>query len=539
MSQRFSDHSGSSCPEVIIVGSGPAGVSAAWPLLEAGIAVTMIDAGSETPLPSPPRGDIGSFRRDPSRWEVQFGRNLAGLQLDGDQSPKLSTPLAREVLTGFATTIGLQVRDFLALGSLSRGGLSNIWGAVAPVYDDEDLADFPIRQADLLPSYAAVMARIGVSGSAGAHGLPVEEGPMLTAPAQRLLNAAVRSPSRDGFVLERTTNAVLMGARSGREPCARCGLCLWGCERRSVYVSGLEIPQLGRFPHFRYFGGALVRRLLPHAEGHAVDIEGKTGRVLLPAPRILLAAGTTATTSLVLRRLGFTGSTRLLTNPVSVMAFMIPALFATPPPKRSFALGQLSYRLPLRDGGRAAGVIYGADALPLAAIAAGLPISRPAALRLTRALAPSVLLAMCYLPGRFSANTLRVADGDDQRQIVIIEGEQTEEARETLLAAGRRLAREMRRLGAFALPGSLKILQPGADAHYAGTLPMGGNGPAACAPTGELKACPGLYIADGAVLPYLPAKHCTLTIMANADRIARALATHILSEREVRPEVCQ
>ena len=98
-------------------------------------------------------------------------------------------------------------------------------------------------------------------------------------------------------------------------------------------------------------------------------------------------------------------------------------------------------------------------------------------------------------------------------------------------AAGRRLAREMRHLGAFALPGSLTILQPGADAHYAGTLPMGGNGPAACAPTGELKACPGLYIADGAVLSSLPAKHCTLTIMANADRIARHLAARILSER--------
>jgi len=528
---RFSHHSGSNCPEVIIVGSGPAGVSAAWPLLEAGVTVMMIDAASEVPLPAAPRGDIGSFRRDPSRWKVQFGGNLAGVDPSGDQSPKLTTPLAREMLAGFATTIGLRVRDFLALGSLSRGGLSNIWGAVAAVYDDEDLAGSPVRHADLLPSYAAVMQRIGVSGSAGADGLPVEEGPTLTAPAQRLLSAASRSPSRNGFVLERTINAVAMSERSGREGCARCGMCLWGCQRNSIYASGLELPQLCRFPHFRYFGGALVRSLLPQGKGHALEISCKNGRMLLPAPRILLAAGTIATTSLVLRRLGSIGSTRLLTNPVGAMAFMIPALFATPLPERSFALGQLSYRFPLRDGGRAAGVIYGADALPLVGIAGRLPISRPAALRLTRALAPSLLLATCYLPGRFSANTLRVADDDNQRQIVIIEGVQTEDARDTLIAVGRRLAREMRRLGAFALPGSLTIAQPGADAHYAGTLPMGGNGPTACAPTGELKACPGLYIADGAVLTDLPAKHCTLTIMANADRIARYLAARIVSER--------
>jgi choline dehydrogenase-like flavoprotein len=528
---QFSDRWGSNYPEVIIVGSGPAGVSAAWPLLEAGIRVTMIDAASENPLIAPPRGNIGCFRSDRSRWEVQFGHNFSALDLGSDQSPKLTTPLARELLAGFAARIGVQARDFLALGSLSRGGLSNIWGAVAAVYDDEDLAGFPIHQADLLPSYAAVMRRIGVSGAAGGHGLPVDEGPTLTAPAQRLINAASRSSSRNGFILERTTNAVLMDARSGREPCARCGMCLWGCQHQSIYVSSLELPQLCRFPHFRYVGESLVRRLLPDDRGHALEIGGKIGRVLLAAPRILLAAGTIATTSLVLRRLNFTGSTRLLTNPVAAMAFIIPRLFATPLPKRSFSLGQLSYRFPLREGGQAEGVIYGADTLPLAGIAARLPVSRPVALRLTRSLAPSLLLATCYLPGRFSANTLRVADNDNERQITVIEGELTQIARDTLLAAGRRLAREMRRLGAFAIPRSLSIAIPGTDAHYAGTLPMDGSNQAACAPTGELNACPGLYIIDGSILPSLPAKHCTLTIMANADRIARHLAARIASER--------
>jgi choline dehydrogenase-like flavoprotein len=34
---------------------------------------------------------------------------------------------------------------------------------------------------------------------------------------------------------------------------------------------------------------------------------------------------------------------------------------------------------------------------------------------------------------------------------------------------------------------------------------------------------PGVHVVDGAVLPVLPAKAHTLTIMANADRIASAL----------------
>jgi choline dehydrogenase-like flavoprotein len=41
---------------------------------------------------------------------------------------------------------------------------------------------------------------------------------------------------------------------------------------------------------------------------------------------------------------------------------------------------------------------------------------------------------------------------------------------------------------------------------------------------GELNAAPGLHLVDGSLLPSIPAKFTTLTIMANADRIGRHLA---------------
>jgi choline dehydrogenase-like flavoprotein len=40
---------------------------------------------------------------------------------------------------------------------------------------------------------------------------------------------------------------------------------------------------------------------------------------------------------------------------------------------------------------------------------------------------------------------------------------------------------------------------------------------------GELNALPGVHVVDGSALSDLPARHCTLTIMANADRIARGI----------------
>ena len=74
------------------------------------------------------------------------------------------------------------------------------------------------------------------------------------------------------------------------------------------------------------------------------------------------------------------------------------------------------------------------------------------------------------------------------------------------------------------LPGSFVAGPLGADLHYAATLPISKH-PSAheCRINGELAGLPGVYVIDGAALPRLPAKAHTLTIMANADRIARFL----------------
>jgi choline dehydrogenase-like flavoprotein len=510
---------------VIIVGSGPAGVSAAWPLLEAGVPVLMIDAAPLVPFPAPPRGDITAFRGDPNRWTVQFGADLGGLAAMGNLSPKLATPLGRAVLGGYAESIGVSTKDFLVLGSLAVGGLSNIWGAVAAVYDDADLRGFPFRYAELQPSYEAVMRRIGVSGFEDHARAPASQGPRLTPPLQRILDTARSRSLPAGLELAPSTNAILMEDRDGRAACANCGLCLWGCHRGSIYASRQEIPALRGFPHFTYRPGVSARRLLPASPRPAIEVAQDGVLGIMTGQRILLACGAIATTALVLRYLGADASpVRLMTNPVAAMAFLVPSLVGAALPSKSFSLAQLAYRLALADGHHAAGILYGVDALPLTAIADWMPVSRPVALRLGRALAPALVLATCYLPGSFSANTMRLA-GEGEPAPVLIEGSRTAAADAALRQAGRALGRMLRRFGAYALPGSLAFAPPGADGHYAATLPMGGAGPMGTDLCGEIRWLPGVHAVDSAVLSELPAKHCTLTIMANADRIARRLVS--------------
>jgi len=69
------------------------------------------------------------------------------------------------------------------------------------------------------------------------------------------------------------------------------------------------------------------------------------------------------------------------------------------------------------------------------------------------------------------------------------------------------------------------LAKPGTDAHLAVTFPMGSSSVNGTNSAGELKETRGLRLVDGLVLPSLPSKHTTLTIMANADRIGRSIVS--------------
>ncbi len=486
-------------PDVIIVGSGPAGVSAAWPLVRAGHRVLMLDAAA-APLPAaPPHATLAAWRGDPRRWAHELGRD--GALPDPRLSPKFATPLARAVLAGLevATQGG-----YVAVGAHAAGGLSRIWGALAARWSDADLMPFGAEAEAIRAGYAAVSARIGVSDT-----------PRYTDAVARIAQGG----ALPGIAIASAPNAVLDHAEGGRAGCTACGLCLYGCGSGAIYHAAQELPALRRFANFTYRAGVRVDALggTPHAPAvHAGDRR-------FAARAVILAAGTLATTGLALRRLGQIDTpVRLESNPVAGMAFVVPGLIGADLPGRSFGLGQSFYAME-QDGVETAGVFYGADTLPLATIADRLPVSRHYALQAARALAPALVFATGYLPGRFSDNWLSV----DRAGRLSVEARDTPEATRLLRGSFRRLARQLRTRGVYGVPWSLQLMPPGADAHPAGTLPIGGVGPARILADGELAGAPGIHVADGAALPTLSARHPTLTIMANADRIGVAVAARL------------
>jgi choline dehydrogenase-like flavoprotein len=506
--------------EVLIIGSGPAGVSVAFPLVQAGRRVLMIDGDGTAALPSP------EVSQTEPPWHRSLGKGLEALQPEDGLSPKLRTPTARMIVDAFHQTTDIATDNFAAVGALARGGLSRIWGGYVGEFDDDDLTGWPVRFADLQPSYRAVTERIGVSGSddddmAAFHGLsgPVMPAPPIGPAAASMIDRYRRSAPQTGFSLGLARNALLTADRPDRNACDFSLSCLWGCARGAIYDARQDLLALRRHPNFRLIDDACAVRLERDDDAwRTVTQDGRTFR----APRMALAAGALGTLRLVAPLLpAELPRLRLLSSPVMVMPLMLPHLLGATAPESGYALAQLGYttRLSSAPGDYVTGGLYEVAALPMSSFVARLPLGRRAGTVLFGALAPALAVATSYFPGRFSANVASwtVTDGEAQ---IAIRGEFTDDFASLAATTQKRLRKIWRTLGAWALPGGSTAM-PGTDVHFGGLFPMGLDAAFGSSRHGELNAAPGVFVVDGSSLPTVPSKFITLTIMANADRIGR------------------
>lgn len=517
--------------DVLIIGSGPAGISVAWPLVKAGLAVTMLEANSVELPASPIATSYTAWRNNPNRWRDILGNDLEELTADINYSPKYSTPLGRAVIHhGSNLSPELHIENAVVARAGTVGGLSSIWGAFCAAFNETDMKGFPISYETLAPSYRAVAERIGLSGAMDdlsdflGPDLPLQLPLPLNAPARYVLKN-YKLHTRSGFKLGQARNAVLTAPRPGRSACVECGLCLYGCGRKSIYNSAEEIPELLRFSNFAYLQNAKVSKLISIGnEEHKIQVILNQTVTTVAARTFVLAAGTLNTTALLLDYYGlYEKGVRLLSNPVAGMAFIVPKFIGQDFSANSFGLGRLSYRLGLKADHYATGVMYGADTLPLDLFASRMPFTKPLSWALSSALAPAILMTTCYLSSDMS-NMQLYLNLENGKQVLHIRGDMPSATNSELRSAGKKLARHMANLGAYLVPGSLTVSPPGSDGHLAGTVPMGGTGPLACTKDCELTSGKGFYVVDGAWFPSLPPKHCTFTIMANAVRVGEEIA---------------
>src|SRR5690606_6228608 len=92
------------------------------------------------------------------------GHDFRALRELGAVSPKLRAPTLGYVFNDFLSENNINAKDFIAVGSLAPGGLSNGWGCGVARLSHAELAEFPFSGDSLDKSYEMVATRMGISG---------------------------------------------------------------------------------------------------------------------------------------------------------------------------------------------------------------------------------------------------------------------------------------------------------------------------------------------------------------------------------------
>lgn len=531
-------------PDVLVVGSGPSAVCAARVCVDRGLDVHMLDVGHDdtTYRPIVPDQPFSVIRRtDPAQHRYFLGDRLEGLPEGSVRVGAQLTPPRQFIVEKSDEQLPYESRDFFPMQSLALGGLGAGWGAQTLTYSDEELRRAGLPPDDLRRHYPRVVEVVGVSAATDddiapdtLEGIGSPQPPLdLDSGATRLLEAYRRIAPRlhaSGFRMGRTPLAVLSRDLADRRANPYHDMDFWSESRRSIFRPRYLVESLRSEPGFRYTPDRLVTRF-ESAEGGAVRVTAWNVRTgsweRFEAHRLFLGAGAINSARIVLRSAKSPRAVPILCNRYAYVPTVQWRMLGRAADDRRHSLSQLcAVWDPQRCCDSAITChFYGYRSLLLFKLVKEMPLPPWAGLRVARLLVNSLMIVGIHHPDAAEGEkSLRLVSDAPPTGKLAITYEDTPERRSAQDRMERRLLKILRRLGC--LP-TCRI-DPGkaSSIHYAGTLPVvppeGGDGWTRI--DGRLVDFPNVFVGDSSAWRFLPSKGPTLTIMANAMRVAHALA---------------
>jgi len=519
-----------------IVGTGAAGGILAHQLASAGFKVISLEQGEALPETY--------FSEDNPAWtKKDFGlRPDTKFPLDPHRAIFEHELFATD---GTRSTTEASQKNFEHYQIIKLNGLQNLWNGVSVRFGPKDFADWPITYDDLAPDYGAVEKLITVCGTIeGLDDLPDGEfvPPKPMRPPDQLVIDAIHKIDPHGTDIIANRKAIETRAESPQH-CVSLGLCTSGCAQGSIYkFSTRLLPEIENLKNYTLRINSKVVSLIRDKDtNRIIDLEGidtKSGKKFnIKADKYILSAGAVETPRILFNSQddGFTdglanssGSVgrNLQDNPKVAASSSLYKLWGT---KAQYDVGYgdlliaLS-RAKLDDGSDfnfIGHVIHTFPYTPFYLEGFGMipKFLRPFFARL---MYKSYVTVAFFAPAEaVETNRIVLCDEVDDYGVkkVDIQFKQPPRSRamqEKMITFAKKIIRKAS--GTLILGG---IDDAGTGIHYAGTCRMSAEADKGVV-NRDLQAHDheNLYICDGGVIPVLPDKHLTLTIMALAHRLA-------------------
>lgn len=464
--------------DVVIVGSGPAGVSTAYPLIKAGLKVAIIDGGLEDRRIDEKLDDFSDINLTKTSNAYELFRNNSFIFNKTYRLLRIKSKI--EIIQ-----------------TLSKGGFSKFWHGISDFFTSSEIEATGMPALEIQREYKKMAAQIKLESK-----LP----------------------------LDIHSKLILRASKSK----ANLSSTIYTLPSAANYVNTLSIDVFKKFKNFTYIPNQLVYKVkdnLKFVKIQTISID-KSLKSMFQARFLILAAGSINTTRILLRSLElFSYQTTFLTKAHYVIACLhLRTLFK----KKNFKkmkLGQLAISSKQTQRGLSKFFIQLFRFNPLAIQKATkyVPLPKPIAQILIRIIAPSLMFADIRFPALESKDKFCKLRRDlDKKDILEIQFKETREELRDHQKELKKIKQQLKALGLFPL-------KTGSDyitGHYAGGVPYQQRpGKISVDINGKLHQANRIYIADSATWRALPAKAPTLTIMANAARVGKKVLENFLNER--------
>ena len=533
--------------DVVVIGTGPSGINAAQTLVEAGLKVLAIDAGKTSKYEQEVFKDTNflDFRKNNKEQKKHLlGKNFESINLEKTKIGAQLTPqrkhLVEDVDKFFKTNFPDQSSSsnaFQNFETLATGGLGVAWGLGCCEFSDQELSACGLDINEMKESYQLITNRIGISKAdenVKNYTLKNSETNQSSLELDNIHKSIDKKFSKNkknfndkGFYAGKPSLAVITKDKEDRKAEKYDELGFYSDYHKSAYRPQVTLDILNKKDNFSHLNGFLCQSFTEkegsekNIEVNLINVENKNNdkqNYKLQTKKLILTASPFGNARIILKSFPQINSLPILSNPYSYLTAIVPRFIGKfNQDKRTSHVQYSAFYDPEKNNfGASMASFYSYRSLMLFRTTQEVPLAIKDSISIMKSLLHGTIILGIHHPDK----------GDGKRELSLktdntlnIKFNYSDEIKSLSKIRNKKFKKFLFSLGII----PLKTINPGpgSSIHYAGSLMD------YVEKNGRLKVNNNVYVADGSAFKYLPAKGLTLSLMANANRVAKHLITDL------------